>query len=85
MKKLDTKELKTPNAFIDYSKTTDDVYENLQDYNPTRKRRALTVFDDMIADMEAKKNKSYNHWSVYKRKKTQLFTFFFITTLFQGA
>ena len=26
-------------AFIDYSKTVDDVYENLEDYNPTKKRK----------------------------------------------
>ena len=26
-------------AFIDYSKTVDDVYENLEDYNLTKKRK----------------------------------------------
>ena len=26
-------------AFIDYSKTVDHVYENLEDYNPTKKRK----------------------------------------------
>ena len=29
-----------------------DVYGNLGDYNPTKKRRVLTVLDDIIADME---------------------------------
>ena len=29
----------------------DDVYQNIDDYNPTRKRRILIVFDDMIADI----------------------------------
>ena len=43
--------LKNPKAFIDYSQTIDDVYENLEDYNPLKKRRVLIVFDDMIADM----------------------------------
>ena len=28
----------------------DDVYENIDDYNPNRKKK-LTVFDDMIADI----------------------------------
>ena len=42
-------------AFIDYSQTIDDVYKNLKDYNQTKKRRVLIVFDDMIADMESKK------------------------------
>ena len=41
----------TPKAFTDYSPTIHDVYENLEDYNPTKKRRVLIVFDDMIADM----------------------------------
>ena len=42
-------------AFIDYSQAIDDVYERLEDYNPTKKRRVLIVFDDMIADMESNK------------------------------
>ena len=29
----------------------DDVYENIDDYNPIRKRRKWVVFDDMIADI----------------------------------
>ena len=29
----------------------DDVYENIDDYNPSRKRKKLDVFDDMIADI----------------------------------
>ena len=41
--------------FIDYSQKLDDLYENLEDYNPTKKRRVLIVFGDMIADMESNK------------------------------
>ena len=47
--------LKIPKAFINYLQTIDDVYENLEDYNPTKKRIVLVVFDDMIADMESNK------------------------------
>ena len=43
-------------AFVDYSQTIDNVYENLEDYNPTKKRRVLIVFDDVIADMESNIN-----------------------------
>ena len=53
--KVGTEELKNPKAFIDYLQTIDDVYENLEDYNPTKKRKVLIVFDDMIADMETYK------------------------------
>ena len=28
-----------------------DVYRNIEDYNPIKKRKVLIVFDDMIADM----------------------------------
>ena len=28
-----------------------DVYKNMEDYNPEKKRKILIVFDDMIADM----------------------------------
>ena len=33
----------------------DDVYENIDDYNPSRKRKILIVFDDMIADIMTSK------------------------------
>ena len=33
----------------------DDVYENIDDYNPNRKRKILIVFDDMIADIMTNK------------------------------
>ena len=50
--------LKNPKAFIDYSQKIDHVYENLEDYNPMKKRRVLIVFDDMITDMESNKKSS---------------------------
>ena len=33
----------------------DDVYNNVDDYNPKRKRKNLIVFDDMIADIMTNK------------------------------
>ena len=29
----------------------EDVYKNIENYNPEKKRKILIVFDDMIADM----------------------------------
>ena len=49
------KHLSNPNAFIKCSNTMDDVYENINDYNPIRKRKKLIVFDDMIADIMGNK------------------------------
>ena len=40
-----------PKAFIEYSNDMQDVYKNIEDYNPGKKRKILIVFDDMIADM----------------------------------
>ena len=40
-----------PKAFIEYSNDMQDVYKNIEDYNPIKKRKVLIFFDDMIADM----------------------------------
>ena len=42
-------------AFIECSNTMNDVYENIDDYNPTRKRKILTAFDGIIADIMSNK------------------------------
>ena len=47
--------LNDPTAFIEYSNTMDDVYNNIDDYNPKRKRQILIVFDYMIADVMTNK------------------------------
>ena len=49
------KHFNDPNAFIQCSNTMDDVYENIDDYNSSRKRKILIVFDDMIADIMTNK------------------------------
>ena len=50
-----TNHFNDPNAFIECSNTMDDAYTNINDYNPSRKRKILIVFDDMIADIMASK------------------------------
>ena len=42
---------KDPRAFIRYSNDMQDVYKNIEDYNPGKKCKILVVFDDVIADM----------------------------------
>ena len=49
------KHLNNPNAFIECSNTVDNAYENIHDYNSSRKRKMWTVFDDMIADIMTNK------------------------------
>ena len=56
-RKSRVKEPKNPKGISHYSQTID-VYENLEDYNPTKKRKVLIMFDDMIVDIEANKQLS---------------------------
>ena len=49
------KHLNDANALIEYSNTMDDVCGNIDDYNPSRRRKTLIVFDGMIADIMANK------------------------------
>ena len=49
------KHLSNPKAFMEYSAHMNDVCKNIYDYNPTRKRKILIVFDDMIADIMTNK------------------------------
>ena len=49
------KHLNDSKAFIKYSQCMDDVYKNIDDYNPSRKTKNLIAFDDMIADIMSNK------------------------------
>ena len=58
IKKCEDAEIKHFNdskAFIECSNTMDDVYENINDYNPIIIRKILIEFDDMIADIMTNK------------------------------
>ena len=33
----------------------DNIYKNIEEYNPNKKRKILIVFDDMIAEMLSNK------------------------------
>ena len=49
------KHLNDSNAFIECSNTIDDIYENIDEYNPNKKRKILVVFNEMIADIMSNK------------------------------
>ena len=38
----------------------DDIYQNIDNYNPNRKRKILIVFDGMIADIMSKNLSNHN-------------------------
>ena len=74
--------MKKSKTFIDHSQTIDDVSEKLEDYNPTKKRRVLIVFDYMIADMESNKNLRPKVTELFLKGKTSIFHLFFSPILF---
>ena len=49
------KHLNDPNAFIQCSNTMNDVYENIDDYSLSRKRKIFIVFYEMITDIKSNK------------------------------
>ena len=49
------KHLNDLKAFIECSNTIDNVYENIDDYNPIIRGKILIVFDDMIGDIMSNK------------------------------
>ena len=53
--KIWIKNVKMLKAFIEYSNDMDDIYKNIEKYNPNKKRKILIVFDDAIADILSNK------------------------------
>ena len=49
------KNVNNPNAFIVCSNMMDDVYEDIDNYNPKINKKVLIVFDDMITDIMSNK------------------------------
>ena len=44
----------------------DDIYKNIEEYNPNMKFKILIVFDDMTADKLSNKKLNSN-WIIYQR------------------
>ena len=60
----------------------EDVHENFDDYNPSRKRKILIFFDDMIADiMKNKKFQSIIKELIIRWRKLNI-SLVFITQFF---
>ena len=70
------------NAFIEYSNTMDDVYKNIDDYNPNRRRKILIVFDEMIADIMISKKFQAIIKELFIRCRKINVSLVFITVLF---
>ena len=73
-------------AFIEYSNDMHDIYKNIEEYNPNKKRQILIVFDDMIADMLS--NEKFNPIVTelfIRGGKLNIFLVFIMQSYFCGA
>ena len=76
------KHLNDSKAFIECSNTMNDVYENIDNYNPKRKRKILIVSDDMIADIMTNKKCQSIIKQLFIRCRKQNISLVFITQSF---
>ena len=56
-----------------------DVYKNIEEYNPGKKRKILIVFDDMIADMINNKKLNSVVTELFSRGRKTNISIVFIT------
>ena len=57
----------------------DDIYENIEDYNPNIKRRLLILFDNMIADIFSNKKVHSKVTELFIRRRKLNISLVFIT------
>ena len=71
--------LNNSKAFIEYSNTMNNVYENIDNYNPNKSRKILVVFDDMITDIMTNKKLQSIIKKLFIRCRKQNISLVFIT------
>ena len=76
------KHFNDPKAFIEYSNDMQDVYKNINYYNPDKENKILIVFDDMIADMINNKKLNSIVTELYIRGRKLSISIVFITQLY---
>ena len=67
---------------MEYSNDMQDVYKNIEDYNPGKRRKILIVFDDMIADMINNKKLNPVVTELFIRGRKLNISIVFITQLY---
>ena len=60
----------------------DEIYQNINDYNPSRKRKSLIVFGDMIADIMTNKKFQAIIKELFIGVENKYFTCFYHSVLF---
>ena len=57
----------------------DNIYKNIEEYNPNKKRKILIVFDDMVADMLSNKKRNRVVTELFIRGRKLNISYAFIT------
>ena len=65
--------------FIEYSKDMDDIYKNIEEYNPSKKWKVLIVFDYMIAEVLGNKKLNPIVTELFIRGRKSNISLIFIT------
>ena len=78
----DLKHFYDSKAFIEYSNDTDDIYKNIEEYNPNKKRKILIAFNDMIGDMLSNNNLNPIVTKLFIRGRKLIIFLVFITQSF---
>ena len=73
------KYLNDSETFIEYSNDMDDIYKDIEEYNPNKKQKILIVFDDMIADMLINKKLNPIVTELFIKGRKLSISFVFIT------
>ena len=66
-------------AFIEYSHDTGDIYKNIEECNPKKKRKILIVFDGLIGHMLSNKKLNPILTRLFIRRRTLKIALVFIT------
>ena len=66
-------------AFIEYTINVDGIYKNIEEYNPNKNKKILTVFDDMIADILSNKKLNPVVTELFIKRRKLIISLVFIT------
>ena len=79
------KRLNDSKAFIEYSNDMDDIYKNIEEYNPNKKRKVLIAFHGIIADLLSTKKLNPIVTELFIRRRKVNISLVFITQSYFAA
>ena len=75
----DSKHFNDSKGFIEYSDDIDDIYKNIEEYNPNKNRKISLLFDGMVVDMLSNKKINPIVTELFIRGKKLSISLIFIT------